>query len=111
MREKPRNKERLQHILEAANNIQKFTEGVDFAQFAQDKLLQYGIVKNFEIIGEAAYHLTKDLKEQTKDKVEWRKIIAFRHILVHDYWDIDLETVWNSKETKLEQLIEDVGIC
>ncbi len=99
MKEKPRNKERLQHIIEAAKNIQEFTKSIDFEKFSQDKILQYAIVKNFEIIGEAAHHITKDLKEQTKDKIEWRKIIAFRHILVHDYWDIDLETVWNSKET------------
>ncbi|MCB0561790.1 MAG: DUF86 domain-containing protein [Lewinellaceae bacterium] len=108
MRRKPQDKERLEHILEAANNIQEFTEGVSYEEYLQNKVLQYAIVKNFEIIGEAAHHLTKELKEKTKDKIEWRKITAFRHILVHDYWMIDFETVWNSKETKLDSLIEEV---
>ncbi len=108
MREKPQDKERLEHILEAAKNIQEFTEGVKYEDYLQNKMLQYAIVKNFEIIGEAAYHLTDELKDKTKDRIEWRKITAFRHILVHDYWMIDYETVWNSKETKLDNLSQEV---
>ncbi|MCO6489773.1 MAG: DUF86 domain-containing protein [Phaeodactylibacter sp.] len=84
MKKKPQDKERLEHILEAARNIQEFAKGVTYEEYLQDKMMQYAIVKNFEIIGEAAYHLTKELKEKTKDKIEWRKITAFRHILVHD---------------------------
>lgn len=85
MREKPRDRERLLHILEAAKNILEFTEGKTYEDFLSDKMAQFAVVKNFEIIGEAAYHLTAALREKTKHKIEWRKIMAFRHILVHDY--------------------------
>jgi uncharacterized protein with HEPN domain len=93
MKKKPRDKERLEHILEAAQNIQEFSSGVTYEEYQENKMLQYAIVKNFEIIGEAAYNLTKELREKTEDRIEWRKIMAFRHILVHDYWMIDYETV------------------
>ncbi len=55
MSEKPRDKQRLEHMLEAANYILEFTEGKDFEVFMADKMLQFAVVKNFEIIGEAAY--------------------------------------------------------
>ncbi|MCB9346062.1 MAG: DUF86 domain-containing protein [Lewinellaceae bacterium] len=65
--------------------------------------------KNFEIIGEAAYHLTDEIKG-ANPKVEWKKIMAFRHILVHDYYKINLEIVWKARENKIDglrnQLIE-----
>ena len=80
MRQKPGDKERLEHILEAAHNIQEFSTGVTYDVFLKNKMLQYAIVKNFEIIGEAAYHLSRALREKTQDKIEWRKIMAFRHI-------------------------------
>jgi len=98
----------LLHILEAATNIQEFTEDLSYQDFLENKAVQFAVVKNFEIIGEAANHLSDALIENTKDRIEWRKIMAFRHILVHDYWLIDYETVWSSKEDKLDQLIIEV---
>jgi len=108
MSEKPRDKQRLEHMLEAAKYILEFTEGKDFEVFMVDKMLQFAVVKNFEIIGEAAYQLTKDFRLTYQDRLEWRKITAFRHILVHDYWKIDYDIVWKSIETKIPDLVENV---
>ncbi len=107
MREKLRDKERLQHILEAIENIFEFTQNIDFEKFSSQKLIQHAVIRNFQIIGEAACHLTKDFREQNS-QIEWNKIIAFRHILVHDYFNINIETVWYAKEAKLENLKQNI---
>jgi uncharacterized protein with HEPN domain len=62
MREKPRNKERLNHIIEAIDNIFEFVEGKSVETYQKDKILRFAIIKNLEIIGEAAYLLTKEYK-------------------------------------------------
>jgi len=104
MREKLRDKERLQHIIEAIENIQEFTQNVGFQDFENNKMLKFAVIKNFEIIGEAAFRLTNELRE-INTEIEWHKIITFRHILVHDYYQIDSEIVWKAIVNKLPQLL------
>jgi len=97
---KPSNKERLSHILIAIERIFRFRKQLTFEEYCDSEMAQFAIIKNFEIIGEAAYHLPKEIKAYSK-KIEWRKVIAFRHILVHEYYSINPETVWNAIENKL----------
>jgi uncharacterized protein with HEPN domain len=103
MSEKPDDKERLNHIIESIDRIKKFTDGMGYDEFAGNEMAQFAVIKNFEIIGEAAYHLTDELKGKHLE-IEWEKIQAFRHILVHDYYRINLEIVWKSKENKIDNL-------
>lgn len=100
---KPTNEERLQHIIQAIDRILKFTDDLDFGEFSKNEMAQYAVIKNFEIIGEAAYQLPKSFIEN-HSTIEWRKIIAFRHILVHDYYKVNLEIVWKAIENKLVDL-------
>ncbi|MCB9081747.1 MAG: DUF86 domain-containing protein [Lewinellaceae bacterium] len=95
--------ERIQHMIDAILKIDKFTEDMDFAAFLVNEMAQYAVIKNFEIIGEAAYQISPDLKERYS-QVEWRKIEGMRHILVHDYYRINAELLWNTKEEKLNDL-------
>ena len=88
MSAKPSEKDRLNHMLEAIDRIFRFSEGLDYEGFSKNEMAQFAIIKNFEIIGEAAYHLSRELRESNV-AIEWRKIIAFRHILVHDYYKIN----------------------
>ena len=97
---KPSDKERLEHIIEAIDRIFRFQENLTLEEFSTNEMAQFAIIKNFEIIGEAAYHLPKELKE-SNNTIEWRKVIAFRHILVHDYYKVNTEIVWNAIENKL----------
>ena len=108
MREKPRDKQRLLHIVSAINNILSFTEGIDQVAFKNNQMLQYAVVKNFEIIGEAAYHTTKELRAANPD-IQWDLIIKFRHVLVHDYYNIDLDTVWRAIKGKVPDLKNDIN--
>jgi uncharacterized protein with HEPN domain len=87
MREKPKDSERLLHMLEAIDNIFEFVNGKSIEVYKKDKILRFAIIKNLEIIGEAAYLLTKDFKNK-HDTIEWGDIIGMRLILVHGYYQI-----------------------
>lgn len=103
MREKPKDFERLLHMIEAIDNIFEFVNGKSLASYKKDKILRFAIIKNLEIIGEAAYLLTKDFKNKY-DSVEWNDIIGMRHILVHGYYQIKDEIIWATIETELAPL-------
>ena len=94
MRERIRDIGRLEHILRSIDYIIDFTEGLIFEDFKTDIKLQFAVVKNIEIIGEASYKLSHGFKEQHPE-VPWRKIVDSRHILVHDYYQIKLEIIWD----------------
>lgn len=103
MREKPKDNERLLHMLEAIDNIFEFVNGKAFEVYKKDKILKFAIIKNLEIVGEAAYLLTQDFKNN-HDSIEWGDIIGMRHILVHGYYQIKDEIIWATIETELEPL-------
>lgn len=100
-------KERLQHMKNAIDKIKRYTDDVDFDGFEKNEMIQDAVFKNLEIIGEAAYKITDETKE-SYDEIEWRKIEGLRHKLVHDYYKIDLEIVWQTKSKSLPQLRKDI---
>ena len=95
MREPERDYGRLQDILQAADHILSFTEGHTQEQLASDKLRYFAVVKNVEIIGEAAYMLSLEFKEE-HDQIPWNDIIRMRHVLVHGYATILPELLWHT---------------
>lgn len=103
MREKPRDKGRLLHILQAIDNIEEFRSGVEYEDFMSNKLLFYAIVKNVEIVGEAVYMLTKDFKE-SHPELPWVDIANMRHVLVHDYYNITAARIWDTINNDLVEL-------
>jgi len=107
MREKIKDKSRLEHILKSIDYIIDFTKGISFEDFKTDIKLQFAIVKNIEIIGEASYKLSNDFREQHPE-VPWRKIIDSRHVLVHDYYQIRLELIWDIIIKELYPLREEI---
>lgn len=108
MREKPRDRGRLEHIAMSIGNIKNFLKDKTAEDFLLDAMLYFAVVKNMEIIGEAAYMLTHDFKDTHPD-TPWRDIINMRHILVHGYYQVDSKEVWSSIKNdlpKLEKQIE-----
>ena len=105
---KPRNKERLDHIIEAIDNIFEFTEGKSFEAYKNDKIPRFAVIKNLEIVGEAAYLLTQDFRAK-HDSIEWNEMIGMRHILVHGYYQIKDEIIWATIETELKPLREKIA--
>lgn len=96
-------KDRLQDIIHAIEKIQRYTANLKFEEFESEELVQDAVFKNFEVIGEAAYKVSKKTKDQNKE-IDWRKIESLRHKLVHDYYEINLSIVWNTKDKKLPEL-------
>lgn len=93
MREKPKDRGRLLHIQQAINNINQFLTEKSAEDFLVNQMLYFAIVKNLEIIGEAAYMLTEEFK-LTHNETNWKEIIHMRHILVHGYYQVDSRIVW-----------------
>ena len=85
-------RERLQDILEAISQIEKYAvQGKE--EFQQNELVQIWIIHHLQIIGEASNNLSHKLVAKYQ-KIPWAEIIAFRNILVHEYFRIDLQAVW-----------------
>ena len=93
------NRERLEDIIEAINRIEKYaTKGKK--EFQNNELIQNWFISNLQIIGEAVNKLDYELKENNPD-IPFKEIIGMRNILVHGYFDIDLNIVWNVIENEL----------
>jgi len=108
MREPVRDRERLEHIIEAIDRILTFTEGKKAEEWKADKMQYYGVVKNIEIIGEAAYKLTKIFRNEHSE-TPWDDIVKMRHILIHDYYQINDDAVVYVIEDNLSPLREQVS--
>ena len=108
MRENVRDRDRLEHILEAISNILDFADGKTKEELEADKLKFYGIVKNIEIIGEAAYKLTRAFCSRHSE-TPWEFIAKMRHVLVHDYYQIDSNEVWTVIQDDLQPLHEQIA--
>lgn len=88
-------KARLLHILKAISEIETYVEGLTFNDFISDSKTRFATIKQLEIIGEAANHINSDLLNEF-NQVEWRAVCAFRNVMVHEYFSVNLETVWNT---------------
>lgn len=103
MREPERDAGRLADILEAADHISTFTQGFTIEELSLDKLRYFAVVKNVEIIGEAAYMLSLPFKE-THSEIPWNDIIKMRHVLVHGYATILPELLWHTALVDVPEL-------
>ena len=93
MREPVRDHGRLLHIMGAIDNARTFMKGKTVEDLFSDRILFYAVVKNIEIIGEAAYMLSKEFKD-SHPQTEWPAIVAMRHSLVHGYYNVSQNEVW-----------------
>lgn len=103
MREAIRDKGRLEHILSSINIILDNKGRFSFEQIKGDPIIFFGFVKQVEIIGEAVYMLTKEFRA-SHDEVEWDVIEGMRHILVHGYYQIKPEQLWETIEKDIPEL-------
>ena len=107
MREQLRDRERLEHILAAINRVSRYTTGKTYQDLLADDMMYYAVVKNIEIIGEAAYKLTHTFQRQHPD-TPWAFITKMRHVLVHDYYQIEHKEVWKVIQEDLHPLREQI---
>lgn len=95
---------RLRHMLEAAKEAVSFAQNRTRSALDSDRMLTLSLVKSIEIIGEAAARVTKEC-QQRYPEIPWSNIIAMRNRLIHAYFDIDLDRVWDTVTDDLPPLI------
>jgi len=96
-------KARLNHILDAISEIESYTKEATFEVFSQNSMMKFASIKQLEIIGESANHISDTLKERYSD-IEWRVIIGLRNILIHEYFGVDENVIWGIITTDILKL-------
>jgi uncharacterized protein with HEPN domain len=93
----------LNDILDAIDRVEKYTKEMSFDLFSNDQKSIDAVVRNLEIIGEAANRLPDDFKE-SHPRVEWHKVVGLRHRIIHEYFGIDLQIIWQIVHADLPAL-------
>jgi uncharacterized protein with HEPN domain len=97
----------LDDILEAAEAISEFTAGMTFEEFRMDRRTLHAVIRDLEVIGEAAKNVPEDVRQRYPD-VEWKRMAGLRDILSHQYFGVNAEIVWDVAQNKLPTLVEQV---
>ena len=97
----------IEDILDSADKILLYTLNLSFEEFTDDSMVVDAVIRNFEIIGEAANKLPKTFKDDHID-IDWHRIKGFRNRIVHDYFGIDYSIVWSIKEEFLPDMISEL---
>ena len=98
----------LDDILEAVGNAMTYTDGYSLDKLRNDQKTLDAVVRNLEIIGEAAKSIPPEFRER-HPQIEWRKLGGFRDVLIHNYFGIDIEIIWDVIANKLAPLRTAIG--
>jgi uncharacterized protein with HEPN domain len=93
----------LEDILDAIGAIRDYTLDLSCDQFQKDRKTVDAVLRNLEVIGEAVKQLPADIREASQE-IEWQKIAGFRDVLIHGYFGVDLDIVWDVLQHKLPTL-------
>lgn len=98
---------RLRHMRDAAREILEFMEDESRDSLDSNRMLQMAVIKELEIIGEAANNISPEVKSQYFE-LPWRQIIGMRNRLVHVYFGVDVDLIWQTVRENLVPLIEEL---
>ena len=94
----------IDDMLESARKILSYSKDLSFEQFVENDLVADAVIRNFEIIGEAASRMPESFKEN-HPQVPWARLKGFRNRLIHEYFGIDYSIIWDIIEFELFELI------
>lgn len=100
----------LQDIITSITSIEDYIKGLSFEEFSHDKKTVDAVVRNLEIIGEAARNVPKDVRDKYPD-IPWERMVSMRNKVLHEYFGVDIEILWqtiNEDLLPLEEQIKDL---
>lgn len=103
---------RIQDILVSIDKILKYTSKMTLKEFRKNSLVIDAVVRNFEVIGEASVHIPQNYRRKHPD-IPWADMIGMRNVMIHEYFGIDVDTVWKTIRKHLPILktqLEDLNI-
>ena len=95
----------LLDIIEACEKVERFTHGKSFTDFANDEILLDATIRNLQNIGEAVRCIPEETRSLRPD-IPWSRIVGLRHMLVHQYFGVDAEIVWDLASKRCPELLE-----
>jgi uncharacterized protein with HEPN domain len=90
-------------IVDAIQNIEEYTRGFGYEEFRVNKLVKDAVIRNLEVIGEAVKNLPEEVGQKFPE-TNWRKIAGLRDILIHRYFEVDTELIWDIVKNELPNL-------
>jgi uncharacterized protein with HEPN domain len=96
-------------ILKSIESVEKFTENITIEFFCSDREKQNAVIREFEIIGEAAKHVSAELKRKYPE-ILWPKMIGMRNRLIHEYFGLNLERIWKTAKEDLPMLKTQIAV-
>ena len=93
----------LKHILDAIARAESYIEDTTYDNFSSNDMMVAAVVRELEIIGEAAGHLSESFRKNHSD-IKWQKIIGMRNFLIHEYFGVNTEVVWSTCKNNLPKL-------
>jgi len=103
MRGRISDKQRLLHIVESITSIESYTERATIEDFLAHSMMRFATIKQLEIIGEATNNISEETQNQYQ-QILWKQIIGLRHILVHEYFEVDSLVIWQIVHNDLPSL-------
>lgn len=98
----------IKHILESINWVEEYTKGISKDDFLRSTQIQDAVIRRLEIIGEAVKNIPPELKEKYPD-IPWRQIAGIRDVLIHEYFGVDLDLLWNTIKKDLPDLKQKIS--
>jgi uncharacterized protein with HEPN domain len=95
----------IQDIIDAINSINSFTENISFEEFCKDDKTASAVVRKFEVIGEAANRIPKEIQDKYTE-IPWSYMIGMRNKIIHDYDGVNLTIVWDTAKESLSSLLD-----
>ena len=102
---KPDDRIRIQHMIDAGEEALSFTSNVTKENFSKNRMLILSVIKDIEIIGEAATKISEETKLNYAH-IPWKDIVGMRNRLIHGYFDVNIELIWNTIKNNLLPLIK-----
>jgi len=97
----------LRHIIDAFLQIERYTNGVTYKEFLINRLLQDAVIRQLEVMGEAARNLSVDLQNEYP-AIPWRQMISLRNRMIHAYFNVNLQIIWEIIQGDIPNLKQDM---